>query len=249
VVPVAAPSQSEPPSQAAEPDRAGEPARAAEPPQAAEPTPAVESAQAAEPTQAAEPAQAADSQVPEAHHAAEAPAPAEPTQASIPRATAEPPPAFQAPPLRPSLLPLAQPLWSALTRTQQSVLQPFEGQWNSWPTTEKRRWLALADRLPRMDADNQARARTRIAEWAALTPEQQRIALRNYRLAKQLPPDERKARWERYSEMTPEQQQVLRASGWTSNTAARHAGARTGLAKEAAQPLAPAYPPRTRTPN
>jgi hypothetical protein len=151
--------------------------------------------------------------------------------------------------LRPSLLPLAQPLWSALTRSQQSVLQPFEGQWNSWPTAEKRRWLALADRLPRMDAENQARARTRIAEWAALTPEQQRIALRNYRLAKQLPPDERKARWERYSEMTPEQQQVLRASGWTSNTAARHAGARTGLAKEAAQPLAPLQQPRARATN
>lgn len=37
--------------------------------------------------------------------------------------------------------------------------------------------------------------------------------------------------------MTPEQRAVLRNAGWTSNTAARHAGARTGLAKEAAQPL------------
>jgi hypothetical protein len=37
--------------------------------------------------------------------------------------------------------------------------------------------------------------------------------------------------------MTPEQRAVLRTSG-TSNTAARHAGARTGLAKQAAQPLA-----------
>jgi hypothetical protein len=37
--------------------------------------------------------------------------------------------------------------------------------------------------------------------------------------------------------MTPEQQKVLREAGWTSNTAARHAGAPTGLAKEASQPL------------
>jgi Protein of unknown function (DUF3106). len=75
------------------------------------------------------------------------------------------------------------------------------------------------------------------ANGAALTPEQRRLARQNYRLAKRLPPDERQAQWERYRELTPEQRAVLRNSGWTSNTAARHAGARTGLAKEAAQPL------------
>ena len=140
---------------------------------------------------------------------------------------------------RPSLLPLAQPLWQDLPRVEQQVLQPFEAQWNSWPATEKRRWQALARRMPEMTPEQQARALQRIDEWAALSPEQQRLALRNYRLARQLSADERKAQWERYTKMTAEEKRKLRAGGATSNTAAGHAGARTGLAKEAAQPLAP----------
>ena len=60
---------------------------------------------------------------------------------------------------------------------------------------------------------------------------------------KALPPDERVAHWQQYADMTPDQRSVLRSSGWTSNTAARHAGAPTGLAKEAARPLASAAAP------
>lgn len=139
---------------------------------------------------------------------------------------------------RASLLPLVQPLWSDLTQAQQAVLEPFAGQWNSWSAQEKRVWVSLADRVPRMAPKARERAHQRIREWAALTPEQRRLARQNYRLAKRLPPDQRQAQWARYQDMTPEQRSVLRTSGWTSNTAARHAGASTGLAKEAAQPLA-----------
>lgn len=140
-------------------------------------------------------------------------------------------------PPRASLLPLVRPLWSELSSSQQSVLEPFAQQWNGWSAQEKRIWVSLADRVPRMAPAARERAHQRIREWAALTPEQRRLARQNYRLAKRLPPDERQAQWERYRELTPEQRAVLRNSGWTSNTAARHAGARTGLAKEAAQPL------------
>ncbi|MCO5106620.1 MAG: DUF3106 domain-containing protein [Burkholderiaceae bacterium] len=138
---------------------------------------------------------------------------------------------------RASLLPLVRPLWSELTPAQQAVLEPFSTQWNGWSAQEKRVWVSLADRVPRMAPEARERAHERIREWAALTPDQRRLARQNYRLAKRLPPDERQAQWERYQEMTPEQRSVLRTAGWTSNTAARHAGARTGLAKEAAQPL------------
>ncbi len=139
---------------------------------------------------------------------------------------------------RGSLLPLVQPLWSDLTSAQQAALAPFEPQWNSWSADEKRGWLKLAERVPKMSDEQRERVDERIREWAKLTPEQRRLARQNYRLAKRLDPDERQARWERYRELTPEQRAVLRTSGTTSNTAARHAGARTGLAKQAAQPLA-----------
>ena len=138
---------------------------------------------------------------------------------------------------RASLLPLAQPLWSELSPAQHEVLAPLEPQWNALPSAKKRSWLKLADRVPKMKPPEREKALERIREWATLTPEQRRLARNNYRLAKSLDKEEREASWEQYSSMTAEQRSVLRASGWTSNTAARHAGAPTGLAKEAARPL------------
>lgn len=151
-------------------------------------------------------------------------------------------------PPRASLVPLAQPLWSELSAAQRRVLEPFESQWNSLPISEKRAWADLASRFPKMKADEQKRVENRVAEWAALTPEQRRLARANYRLAQQVARENLLAEWENYQGMTPEQRSVLGTAGSTSNTAARHAGAATGLAKQAAQPLprrAPARPPVT----
>jgi hypothetical protein len=139
--------------------------------------------------------------------------------------------------LRPSLLPLAQPLWSELGAVQQRVLEPFAAQWNALPVSEKRAWADLASRFPKMKPEERKRVEKRIAEWAALTPEQRRLARANYRLAQQVARENVLAEWESYQAMTPEQRSVLGTAGSTSNTAARHAGASTGLAKEAAQPL------------
>jgi hypothetical protein len=143
---------------------------------------------------------------------------------------------------RASLLALAQPLWTELTAAQQSALRPFADEWNTWSAAEKRSWVALADRLPRMDPAKREKAQQRIVEWARFSPEARRTARANYRLAKERSPDTRVSEWERYRSMTQEQQSVLRQAGSTSNTAAGHAGAPTGLAKEAAQPL-PRQPP------
>ena len=59
---------------------------------------------------------------------------------------------------RASLLPLVQPLWSDLTQAQQAVLEPFAGQWNGWSAQEKRVWVSLADRVPRMAPKARERA-------------------------------------------------------------------------------------------
>lgn len=144
------------------------------------------------------------------------------------------------------LLPLAQPLWSELPPAQRKILAPLEAQWNAMPLAKKRSWIALATRLPQMEQAQREKAQERIIEWAGLTPEQRRQARNNYRLAQTLPKDARVATWEQYQQMTPEQRNVLRINGWTSNTAARHAGAPTGLAKQAARPLPGLVPPPIR---
>lgn len=145
-------------------------------------------------------------------------------------------------------MPLAQPLWSELKPQQQAVLAPFATQWNSWPLEEKLAWVAVADRYPKMSRAENTRISQRIHDWAKLSPEQRRQARANYRLVKQLPNDERVAQWQQYNTLTEEQKKVLQQSGSTSNTGARHAGARTGLAKEASQPLGQTGASRTSGP-
>jgi hypothetical protein len=138
-----------------------------------------------------------------------------------------------------SLQALVEPLWTDLSLAQRGVLEPFGKQWNTWSTQEKRVWVALADKFPQYTGPQQARARQRIKDWAALTPEQRRLARSNYRMAHQLPKAELADHKTRYEGMTHEQRVVLRENGTTSNTAAKYGGARTGLAKDAAKPLAP----------
>ena len=138
---------------------------------------------------------------------------------------------------RKSLIPVAQPLWVDLSSSQQAFLKPFESQWYTLSTAERKSWASLAAKVPKMSAAEQKRSATRVNEWAALSPDQRKLARANYRLAQNLPQDERTAQWEQYQSMTPAQRAVLRNAGWTSNTAAKHAGAATGLAKEASQPI------------
>lgn len=141
------------------------------------------------------------------------------------------------PPERPSLVSLLEPLWIDLTPEQQAALAPFAPEWNTWPTAEKKAWVNLADKLPGMSPERRAKAQRRILEWANLSPEQRTTARANFRLAKELSAKEKAQEWRNYQSMTQEQREVLRRAGSTSNTAAGHAGASTGLAKEASQPL------------
>ena len=146
-------------------------------------------------------------------------------------------------PERPSLVAMLEPLWVDLSEQQKRALAPFAPEWNTWPTAEKKSWVALADKLPSMSPERQEKARRRILEWANLTPDQRRVARANYRLAKERPAQKRVEEWQSYQSMTQEQREVLRKAGSTSNTAAGHAGAATGLAKEASQPLPRVGPP------
>jgi Protein of unknown function (DUF3106) len=143
-----------------------------------------------------------------------------------------------------SLIALAQPLWSELSPAQRGVLLPFEMQWNALPVKEKRAWVKLANDFPKMQPAQQARARKRMQEWANLTTAQRKLARDNFRLAKAVPTQEQKREFENYQSMSTEQRRVLRSAGSTSNTAAAHAGAVTGLAKEAAQPIPAIRPGR-----
>jgi hypothetical protein len=136
-----------------------------------------------------------------------------------------------------SLVAAAEPLWVDLATENKAFLKPLEKAWYTLSAVERKSWVNLANKVPKLSTVEQKKAAARVNEWAALTPEQRKLARANYRLAQNLNQDERKEQAQRYDSMTPAQQAVLRSSGWTSNTAAKHGGSATGLAKEAAQPI------------
>lgn len=93
------------------------------------------------------------------------------------------------------------PAWQQLPAEQQQILAPIRGEWDSFDAVRKRKWIGIAQRYPRLSADEQARLQRRMQEWAALSPEARRAARDRYREFEQLPVDERQAlieKWEEY---------------------------------------------------
>jgi len=134
------------------------------------------------------------------------------------------------------------PEWLALHSTQKKWLKPLANVWHELPSADRYAWMQLASQLPKMPLAAQEQAQDRMKQWSTLTPHQRQAARENFRLAQKLNDSklsegQLQALWERYRELTPEQRAVLRAAGQTASTAARHAGAATPLAKEAARPL------------
>ncbi len=101
--------------------------------------------------------------------------------------------------------------WSALRPAQKQALRPLEGRWSTIDATRRDKWVVIADKFPSLSAAEQARIQTRMAEWAKLSPNERGQARLNYKEAQQVSPEERKARWEAYKALPPEQRKQLAA--------------------------------------
>ncbi|MBX3618396.1 MAG: DUF3106 domain-containing protein [Rhizobacter sp.] len=101
--------------------------------------------------------------------------------------------------------------WSSLNASQRKALKPLEAEWGQLDAPSQTKWLTLANRFPKMSPAQQARIQTRMDEWARLTPRERGQARMNYREAQQVPAQERRARWEAYKALPPEQRKQLAA--------------------------------------
>lgn len=104
-----------------------------------------------------------------------------------------------------------KPLWTELTPDQQNALRPLAPSWNGMAEGHKRKWLAISQNFRSLSPDEQAKLQTRMTEWAALSPQQRTQARLNFAEAKRLPADERKAKWEAYQALSPEEKRKLAA--------------------------------------
>jgi hypothetical protein len=106
---------------------------------------------------------------------------------------------------------VSSPTWRELGQPEQQALAPLAGTWDTLSQAQKRKWRALSTNFSKLSADDQAKLHSRMTEWVALSPRQRTEARLNFGIVKQVPPDERKAKWEAYQALSPEEKRKLAA--------------------------------------
>ena len=101
--------------------------------------------------------------------------------------------------------------WRDLKPGQQAVLRPLEREWSTIGPLHKDKWVELSAGFGARPPADQARIQARMTEWARLTTQERSQARLNFQEAKQLPADDRKARWDAYQALPPEKKQQLAA--------------------------------------
>jgi hypothetical protein len=107
---------------------------------------------------------------------------------------------------------VTSPLWTELTPAQQQALTPLSAKWDTISEAQKRKWIALSQNYPKLSAPEQAKLHSRMSEWVALSPQQRTEARLNFGETQQLSPDDKKAKWEAYQALSPEEKRKLAAS-------------------------------------
>ncbi|AYQ29345.1 MULTISPECIES: DUF3106 domain-containing protein [unclassified Polaromonas] len=138
----------------------------------------------------------------------------------------------------------SKPSWAELSPMQQQALKPLASSWNTnISQPQKRKWLEISKNYPSLSPEEQATMHSRMNEWVTLSPQQRAQARLNFartkELSKQLTPEEKKAKWETYQALSPEEKQKLAAK---ANP--KPLGAATAVKPVAPQKLAP-VPPHT----
>ena len=133
---------------------------------------------------------------------------------------------------------VSRPLWVELTPLQQQALAPLASSWNTTISeAQKRKWLAISKNYNTLPPEGQATLNSRMNEWVALSPQQRAQARLNFgktkELSRQLTPEEKKAKWEDYQALSPEEKQKLAAKG-----SPRPTGAATAIKPVSPQKLA-----------
>ena len=143
--------------------------------------------------------------------------------------------------------------WSKLTAAQKQVLAPLQKDWSGLDAQRREKWVEVASRFNTLPAEEQVRVKERMVEWARMTPAQRTRARLVFQEARQLPADERQARWQAYRSLSPEARQALAQQ---ANRPARPAASLARTEPQGANPAAKrnlvqtgaAQPPKAITP-
>ncbi|HEY0825828.1 MAG TPA: DUF3106 domain-containing protein [Ramlibacter sp.] len=119
----------------------------------------------------------------------------------------------------PATRPESKPTWAERTPAQQQALAPLTGTWRVLGAAHKRKWLALSQNFATLPPAEQARLHSRMTEWAALSPQQRTRARLNFAEAQKVAPTDKRAKWEAYQALSPEEKRKLAAGAAASKPA------------------------------
>lgn len=99
--------------------------------------------------------------------------------------------------------------WDNLTSAQKQTLAPLASEWNGFLPTRRQKWLVIANRIQKMNPEEQKRVQEKMQAWTTLTPAQRTAARENYLRSNKLNPDQRCQQWQKYQQLTQEQKAQL----------------------------------------
>ena len=101
------------------------------------------------------------------------------------------------------------PRWRDLKSRTQKSLKPLEDIWSGISTDQKLKWIEIAQLMPAMSDDEQARVQLRMSEWVMLGPEERSQTRVNFQQAKRLPLEQRQTQWQTYLALSEEERRIL----------------------------------------
>jgi hypothetical protein len=107
------------------------------------------------------------------------------------------------------------PGWQALKPSQKKALAPLAPHWSQISVAQKNKWLAMSNNFDNLSPKEQATLHERMADWAALSPQQRAQARLIFNETKSLAADEKKTQWEAYQALSPEEKKKLAAKQTT----------------------------------
>jgi hypothetical protein len=103
----------------------------------------------------------------------------------------------------------AGPTWASLSPAQTQALAPLQRDWGSIDANRKQKWLEVASRFPTMPAADRQRLQERMAAWARMTPAERTRARLQFQEVRELPAEERQARWQAYQALPEDERKKL----------------------------------------
>lgn len=103
----------------------------------------------------------------------------------------------------------SNPSWYSLTNSQKETLASLQEDWSTLSVEQRSKWVQLANRYEKLPETDQERLKSRMSDWAKLSPNDRRLARANFIKSLDIPNDKKSEAWEAYQQLTPEEKKQL----------------------------------------